>query len=46
MLNRLSRLQIWDIIKKAAEAKAKAGKPIQNYIFQLAVTPLKHTLNR
>jgi len=29
--------KIWDIIKKAAEAKAKAGKPIQNYIFQLAV---------
>ncbi|KAJ1473252.1 AMP-binding enzyme-domain-containing protein [Baffinella frigidus] len=36
--------KIWDIIKKAAEAKAKAGKPIQNYIFQLASSPIQNCI--
>ena len=30
--------KIWDIIKKGAEAKAKAGGGLKHYIFQTAVT--------
>jgi len=30
--------KIWDVIKKGAEAKAKAGGPLKHYIFQTAVS--------